>query len=254
MSSNTEKVLERVKKLVALSKSPNEHEAALAAERAAAILAEHNLSMSDLETEVEEEAFIIDEVEGQESRPYQRGLAGAVARLYFCRCFYTRRDIPAPNRKRGYVTKDCHSFVGAKHNVVVAQIMFGYLCEAVERLAKKGALTVPPGERSAYRVTFRETCSQTLRRRIYDKYMEAKKSGMVTESGTNLPALANLYDRTERELQSFLQQTVSGLRPSNRKAKILHGQGLRDGISAGENISLDRQLGGKGSGRLIGKS
>lgn len=44
-----ERVIEKVRKLLALSSSSNQHEAALAAAHAQRLLAEHNLSMSELE-------------------------------------------------------------------------------------------------------------------------------------------------------------------------------------------------------------
>lgn len=48
-----EKIIERVRKLLALATSSNEHEAALAAAHAQRLLAEHNLAMADIETQRE---------------------------------------------------------------------------------------------------------------------------------------------------------------------------------------------------------
>ena len=48
-----ERIIERVRKLLALSNSSNEHEAALAAAHAQRLLAEHNLAMSELELQAE---------------------------------------------------------------------------------------------------------------------------------------------------------------------------------------------------------
>ena len=48
-----ERVIERVRKLLALSHSSNEHEAALAAAHAQRLLAEHNLAMSELKVREE---------------------------------------------------------------------------------------------------------------------------------------------------------------------------------------------------------
>ena len=42
------KLIERIRKLLALAESPNEHEAALASERAQALLAEHKLSLAQV--------------------------------------------------------------------------------------------------------------------------------------------------------------------------------------------------------------
>ena len=46
-----ERIIEKVRKLLALSQSDNEHEAAAAAAKAQALLSEYNLSMSDVPAE-----------------------------------------------------------------------------------------------------------------------------------------------------------------------------------------------------------
>ena len=48
-------LLEKISKLLALASSPNEHEAALAAEKAAELLAKHNLSVADLGQDKDED-------------------------------------------------------------------------------------------------------------------------------------------------------------------------------------------------------
>ena len=45
----TAPIIEKIKKLLALANSSNEHEAALAASHAQRLLSEHNLAMADIE-------------------------------------------------------------------------------------------------------------------------------------------------------------------------------------------------------------
>ena len=46
---NNQPIIEKIKKLLALANSSNEHEAALAASHAQRLLSEHNLAMADIE-------------------------------------------------------------------------------------------------------------------------------------------------------------------------------------------------------------
>ncbi|MDF7669854.1 DUF2786 domain-containing protein [Orbaceae bacterium ESL0721] len=49
MTNNNEKYIEKIKKLLALAKSTNPHEAALAMQRALKLMAEHNINSNDVE-------------------------------------------------------------------------------------------------------------------------------------------------------------------------------------------------------------
>lgn len=61
MEKDKKEVIEKIKKLLALSNSSNEHEAALAASHAQRLLSEHNLAMTDVEAR--KEAEVADKVE-----------------------------------------------------------------------------------------------------------------------------------------------------------------------------------------------
>lgn len=235
---NRDKLIEKVKKLLALSQSPNEHEASAAAEKAQALLAEYNIALSEVETTSDKEDDMV--MEGgvtTSSYPWQRTLSAAVAQMYLCKSFYMTY------RGKG---KDEHFFVGAKHNVDVAKMMFVYLVETIDRLAKEGARSVPDKERSPYRTTFRVAASQRVQNRIYVRIQEAKSGQMKASSGgSNLPALASLYDSWRQRNDEFLKQQLGQeLRTKTSKMSILHGKGLADGRAAGERIGLDQQVGG----------
>ena len=252
---NEEKLIEKIRKLLALAESPNEYEAQLAAEKAQALLAEHNLSMSQISDRRSEDEFEMDGELMTLSRPWRRRMAGAVARMYFCKYFYEFVYQDAPNRSCGYIRYDKHCFVGARHNVEIAKIMFEYLESAVERMASEGARTVPSRERSRYVTSFRYGAVGRVTARIYERIEEAKRGGMIkTESGTTLPALASLYDRTQRELEKWVNIHLGELSRSRSTTPGTHGEGYRDGKAAGDKIGLDAQVqGGKMPGHLLTK-
>lgn len=238
------KVMERIRKLLALAKSSNEHEAARAADIAQAMLAEYNLN----EEAVVGTATVDIVVDGDlttDPYPWRRPLASQVAKLYFCKYFYTTHK----NVKPVY---DQHSFVGQRHNIVVAKLMFEYLIAAIDRLAREGARGLPEKQRSPYRVSFRTACAGRLCHRIADRIEAAKEGGQIkTESGTTLPALLDLYEQADKAVSQFISDEIGELTTKTQKLAKLDEQALLDGDAAGESISLDRQVGGQQSGGRI---
>lgn len=226
-----DKVIERIKKLMALSRSPNEHEAARAAERAQALLAEYNLSQADV-VEDTGDHFEIDKELETNSYPWRRSLGTVLARLFFCEYYYD-------TFKRGKTAYDKHCFVGLRHNVVVLKLMFGYLITTVDRLAREGALTVDTRQRSPYRVSFRTACTNRLCMRIEARILQAKQGGLKSETGTALVVL-DLYEKAEMQLGAFLED--KGLVFRDQRLVTLHDKGVRDGAKAGDEIGLDQQI------------
>jgi len=243
MTDASDKVLDRIRKLIALAGSSNEHEAALAMSHAQALLAEHNLTLADI-TAKADDGFIIDKDIVTSSYPWRRQLANAVATLYFCRYFYQ----PVKVKKTMY---DVHCFTGEKHNIAVAKMMFDYLHHTVDRLAKEGARKVPPKQRSPYRVSFRSACTTRLIMRIAERIEEAKAGKIKTESGTTLPALASMYDQVGKKLEKFLDEKMGKMTQSKSKLALLHTEGLIDGDEAGANIGLDAQVRGAGVAHML---
>lgn len=249
------KLIAKIKKLMALSTSPNENEAARAAEKVQALLAEYNLSMSDVQSTAEDDKIKIFPALKTSSVPWRRALAAQVAQLYFCDYFYTFVKQPTTSRSCGYIRYDLHNFVGAKHNVDVAVLMFTYLTDTVDRLARDGSLSVPIKERTAYMTSFKHTCALRLCRRINERY-EAAKAGSPIKSettGTNLPALTSLYESNQKALELFKEKALPNLKTSKNRGKITNARGAADGRAAGDKISLDTQITGGKRAALLGR-
>lgn len=245
-SQEREKIIDRIRKLLALSKSPNEHEAASAAEKAQALLLEYNLSRSELEGSNAklDEGYVINSELVTESVPWRRGLVGAVARLYLCSYFFKHQYHDRPNsRKQGaYLRTDEHFIVGTPSNVNVAQMMAKYLMDTVDRLARDAAATQHVN-RSAYATSFKHGCAIRLWRRIMDRIEDAKRGTVKTESGTTLPACLDLYERTQKQLSTFIEQNVGKLKVTKSRAKSSSAEGYRAGVAAGDKVGLDGQVG-----------
>ena len=88
MDQETQKVIEQVQKLLALSKSGNEHEAALALAKAESLLEKHRLDMTQIEMMTgQKEAIIQDDdpiFDSEKISQWESKLAHGVAYLYGC--------------------------------------------------------------------------------------------------------------------------------------------------------------------------
>lgn len=243
-----EQVLEKVRKLLALATSSNEHEAVLAAERAHSMLVAHNLSLRDVEKDKGHTTnFAIDDELVTDSYPWRRQIAANVAQLYFCKYFYWPR-------KEGNTTYDTHCFAGEDHNISVAKMMFQYLHTTVDRLAREGARKVPQKQRSPYRVSFRHAATMRLCTRIGERIQAARAGTAKTEAGTTLPALASMYDQVQNQLKDFLEKEVGGFQQKKRRKPRKSSQsllGMIDGSKAGDEIGLDAQVQGAKSSAMV---
>jgi hypothetical protein len=243
-----DKVIAKIKKLMALASSPNEHEAALAAERAQAILAQYNLSMSEVEKARDSDDQVTEDgTLRTQSWPWQRQLAQHIAQMYFCRYFYITHRKPGANARSGH---DAHYFIGAPINIEASKMMFVYLKDTVERLAREGAKD-HPDSRSGYITSFQNACSQRLCIRIQERIAAAKKGELKAEGGSNLPVLASLYDRAQVANADYLARNHGKLKTVATRTKSAHAAGRDDGRAAGNRIGLDQQVGAKGEQRRL---
>jgi hypothetical protein len=237
-NTKREKLIEKIQKLLRLSTSPNEHEAALAAEMAQELLAQYNLTMDDVKDNYNQD-FVVDSDEVTESRPWRRSLGSMVAKLYFSQYFFTYRKTRTDQRKCGYIRDDIHNFVGAPHNVAVAKMMFVYLCSVVQNLAMAGATKVPVKQRGSYQTSFKHACGWRLCARIQKRIDDAKAGKVKASDGSNLPALADLYKQTQEEIDGFLKSKGTQLEVPNFRGKLNNPQGISEGIDAADTVALD---------------
>jgi hypothetical protein len=122
MNDKREQIIEKIKKLLRLAKSSNEHEAALAAARAQELLARYNLSESDFsEHEPPKEAGLASAETVKRPANWVFLLASGVAGAFDCNYFH---------RSDGKVF-----FVGVDIDHEIAAFTFGYIYRTINRLA-----------------------------------------------------------------------------------------------------------------------
>lgn len=170
MTDQLDTVIARIRKLMALTaaRGASEAEAALAAEHVQRLLAEHNLSMSAVEASGaqggEGSKRTRENVARRQVYKWQRELMASVAELNFCKAFtrWQPRGWGKPDIFDGY------DLIGREVNVASTRVMFEYLLQTIERLARDDVLD-PSQYFTRYAHSFKEGCSDRLVERLREK-------------------------------------------------------------------------------------
>lgn len=254
MSDNLDraKIIDKIEKLLALSKSPNENEALAAADKAYAMLAQYNLTLDDLNGEkdpvIRDTDFLTDDA------AWTKPLLGQVSKNCFCWYFFEKfpadwvkkHGLDKTNRKihAGWTKHRLrHNFVGKTANIIVAKNMGEYLISAMEAICREEQKAYPQAERSRFSVAFMNACAARLCHRLEQRRLASLDKPTET-GGINLPALRPLYDQMKEQVEDWKELSGIEFRIKESLIQINHAGGARAGHKAGERIGLDTQISG----------
>ena len=130
MNAEKEKLLEKLQKLFALSKSDNQHEAELALAKVNQLMEDHQIGMTDIDLYDEGGSITEDEFVMEGVKPYTKNvltLGAACAMFYNAQCLriIKRRD------SRGIRLR----FVGTPTDIAAATATFNYLLNSWKSIA-----------------------------------------------------------------------------------------------------------------------
>ncbi len=115
-------IIEKIKKLLALANSSNEHEAALAAGHAQRLLSEHNLAMADIEaTHRPDKADTVETAASKTLPKWLRHLSAGISSAFDCQAIHH----PATGKM---------NFIGVGADVQIAAYTFTYLERTIRKL------------------------------------------------------------------------------------------------------------------------
>jgi Protein of unknown function (DUF2786) len=237
-----DKLTDRIRKLLALAgNNPSEAEAAAAMERASALMAEHNLTMAQINIlGANREERTETQYEGQSVRQtWARSISDAVADLNFCFYCYRapRRSGIAPRRT------DIHFVVGTRANVESTKLMALYLVDTVERLARECAQT-SGHEKHAFKLGCAHRLAERLRQ-LRDERIAAQKEAQQsppTPTKTNLPTLAGVYETHEAANREFYAKLHKRMPRRRRGSGTTNWDVYQLGRIAGNDVGLNAQV------------
>jgi hypothetical protein len=217
--SRRQRAIEKVKKLLRLSKSSNEHEAALAAAKAQEFLSAYNLTEVDCrEEEPKQKAGMAATATVKNPAEWIVVLAASVAKAFDCQSLHSTC---------GYTL-----FVGAGLDFHVANCTFAFLYRKVNGLAAR--YMNAPHKKGMGRGRRSKT------RRSYCLGLVEVIAGKLAQQSAETPLTSAALVSAKRAL---IARTVEALNISReeRELKISNGRAYRAGLRDGESVDCERR-------------
>jgi len=218
MPENIEVIKNKVKKLLALTKSDNENEAAIALEKANELISKY---------ELDETSLCFESVRVKSSKTYvlwRTVIANAVSWLYGCHQYR-------------HTDNGEFVFTGEELDAFMAGEMFEYLIKTIERYAKKSI-------RKNAKLKFRRDFKYGMASRLYDRIME------LGEACSWSPRRNVKIEEAKEYVEKSVVLYETEMKKNNKKNRTAFYRGL----SYGDNVSLSRQAGHTPVAQLPGTS
>ena len=219
-----EKIIDKLKKLLALSKSSNQHEAELALAKFNELLTTHQLSMSDID--VKEQGSVGEEAHymGRKGSKFmwQSRLAHACAQL-------NNSDIIINTRNDGWSI----IWVGKKDDITQAKMLYEHLTESWESIFKTYLKERGCSSTKLVRNSHAMGFTSALHTRIKDlvRQREDQLRGAKT-TGTALMLLSNQL------VKDYIADKYTNLRSTKSRSRSVDRDALMNGRHHGQNIAL----------------
>jgi hypothetical protein len=233
-------VLAKVRKLLALSKSDNPHEAGVASALATKLLTKHDLSVGELDTPEDDledcQEWADPLVSAADAKKWLRVFAHGLCAVFGCYC-YQKLDGPVV-------------VVGRASNVETVRYLVDWVKVEIERLAK-----AQRGNGRSYIIAYRKGAASIILEAIKAERIETVEAARL-EAGSSLVAIDNavaLCAERALEARAWAKAHVPGLRSKggSRVNASGYAAGRRDG--AGVYGGRRAQI-GAGSRRIGGGS
>lgn len=212
-----DELLSKVRKLLSLSKSANEHEAALAAEKAKKLLDEHNIKEFELtktiESIIEKEAYTF----GKNTIAWITIVASGLSKYLDCKIIMVGKKLKV---------------IGSKTDIEVFEYLFSYLINTIERLTQKETIPCMTNARS-YKDSFRKGMAMGINRKLI-----LIKQGEKQAPTTNCTALVLTK---EKEVNAFFTKLYPKTRASKATVNTL-SYGYVKGLEAGRNVEINKGI------------
>lgn len=226
-------IIEKIKKLLALANSSNEHEAALAAGHAQRLLSEHNLAMADIEAAHRPDKADTVETAVSKSLPkWMRHLSAGVSTAFDCQAIHH----PATGKM---------TFIGVGADVQIAAYTFTYLDRTVRKLCgtymKHHVCSgIPNRHRELMRHSYYLGAVSTITARL----REQKAQTPVT-IGALVPVKEGLIRQAMNE--------IGAVRTMRSRKSYVNADAYTRGQTDGEQVGIHHGINGASSPRSISR-
>lgn len=215
---NKKQVIEKIKKLLSLANSDNEHEAQIASERAQALLLKHNITQATVDRAQAE--FVGEKFEFKRKPVEMKFIHSILGQFFFIEIVYSRH-------------KGHYQFFGTEENVQTALYVEGFLNNAFKRLykieAKKQGWSHGKNKNAFFLGVYKGLSEK----------LESQKEKMVPKHSDNEKALMIV----NKQLTSFVQNQFSKLRTESNRRINANPDAVAAGREQGRKLNIARGLG-----------
>jgi hypothetical protein len=225
MDTVQSQVLDKVKKLLALSKSPSEAEAAAALAKASVLLAKYGLSMAEVQQEEDVQEAVL--LEKKRLRAWESALVSVVCKASFTEALHYR------SQGAGRIL-----LIGREVNIVTAKELFGYLHHLTLILGRTHSSKI------AHVDSFRLGLVQRIGERLAEQNQSEQGSDQERASGNEEKALVLRADAAAKtENHAFIKQKY-GRTTTRRSGRRVEADSYYHGRAVGDTVNLGKQIEG----------
>jgi len=220
-------IVEKIKKLLLLSESSNENEAALAAAKAAELMLKYSISQSSLHIEEDKEDvefFIFEDNDKKNKVQWKGGLAYSIAEFFNCFVYWSNQDL---------------YFIGRESDKNAVLYLYKAISNQIEELAYK--FWVKEGIRSgihgkSWNNSFKLGCVINIANRFKDKKKEIFDE--FKRENTDL----TVYNSVQRQVLNKKQELSLKQSPvkASSKEAFISGTIAGNSVNIGDNKGINR--------------
>jgi hypothetical protein len=217
---NKSPVIEKIKKLLSLANSSNEHEAALAAAHAQRLLSEHNLGMADIDSSHKPDKADRIELEAAKNLPkWLRHLSAGVCSAFDCQAIH--------HPSNGKLT-----FIGVGADAQVAAYTFTFLVRTVKSLCsaymrQHAGTTMTARNRELMRQSYYLGVVSTITSRLADQ-----KAATPVTTGALVPVKDALIKQAMNE--------IGNIRTMHSRRSYVHSEAYFKGQNDGRQVGIQQ--------------
>ena len=228
-SNANQRLIDKIRKLLALGTSSNEHEAAAAVAKAQELMFAYNLSVEDL---VERKASEVGERQTDINLlvTWQMRLASAVATSSLCCIFVIEQariigGLYTMKRDRKTV------FVGRDYDTEMAEIILSWLIGELNRLSNQYAVQLggPPAVRKVARRSWLEGAAATVSHRLVSEF-EARRTADASSTA--------LVVHRAADLEAYMTKKAFHRSKAVKSVRRQDWSAYSQGVSDGHNVAL----------------
>lgn len=223
-------IIEKVRKLMALGRSDNEHEAALAVQRAGELLTRYRLDFAAL---AEDENLVHHTIDtGSQNLPVHRKTICAILES----CFAVRVICASIYDPQANLSRKTIELLGREEEVAIAGHCYHFLENRLDTLWRQNRNRYAGKSRIAKKsyylgllAGFRETLEQSR--------AKVQAAPLSADATPNLPSL-----QAQQRLADFVAFRFPRLRRLRGRASAMHGETYRSAVEDGREITLHRPM------------